>query len=60
MYIFLIDNRMDNRFGSQNTGIENGGMFNREQLQRLTQYMFTFMQASYATVWKKFRSVIAC
>ena len=37
MYIFLIDNRMDNRFGSQNTGIENGGMFNREQLQRLTQ-----------------------
>ena len=27
-----------NRFGSQQSSIENGGMFNREQLQRLTEY----------------------
>ena len=28
------------RFGSQGSGIENGGMFNREQLQKLSQYPF--------------------
>ena len=50
---------MDNRFGSQQSTIENGGMFNREQLQRLSQYAIMLMQASHAIVWKKLKSVRA-
>ena len=35
---------MDNRFltgGSQ--GVENGGMFNREQIQKITQYFIHYL-----------------
>ena len=51
---------MDNRFLSPGSGIENGGMFNQEQLQRLTQYIWVLTQASHATIWKQFPAAGAC
>ena len=39
---------MDNRFltgGSQ--GVENGGMFNREQIQKITQYFIHYSGKSW-------------
>lgn len=38
---------MDNRFFSQQSDqIENGGMFTREQIQRLTEYLYVYQGKS--------------
>lgn len=39
---------MDNRFFSQQSDqIENGGMFTREQIQRLTEYLYVYQGKSW-------------